>query len=442
MKFAGKTFITLLSGIILGSVLLSLVYLLPLGSIRESAARSLPTLEEEGIYPQILIPSLNTWLDNYTDAVMLDLASYDGAKGIVGAMDSQMSYGSGTAADPIEALKDSLEEKVDVPRTYERYWHGYLVLLKPLMYSGVDYDGIRAINAFAQAVLLLVVCVVFIIKRIAALLPPLLAALLSVEFFIFPFSMQFSSMFYIGLLASLFIAFQPSFLRKRQNAVLLFLTVGMVTNYVDFLTYPIFALGIPAVTYLYLYGPRNSWKRNAGTALLLIVAWFIGYGGMWVGKWLLASLVLQENVFANALAAISFRTSMSGEDSSAFSWSNLVQKLLEHLLEPEVFWPVILISAGCIMFFGIRIRNRKAGPIPARHILGEFAPYAIIAAIPILWLMVIPNHAFIHNWMTYRNLSVCIYALLGGIMYVSARIGRDNATSLDTEKPDLVKQSF
>ena len=420
-RFAFKAAAMLLAGVVMGALLLSLAYLLPLGPIRESAERSLPTLKEEGVHPQKLASSLNSVLDNFTDATMLDLASYDGEGGIAGALRSQRAYRSGAASDPIEALEASLEVTSSSSSDYTRYWHGYLVLLKPLMCIGLDYDGIRVLNAVGQTLLLLSLVAVLVIKRKAQLLPPLLVVLLCIEVFVVPFSLQYSSAFYLGFGSTLVVAWQPAFLRKRHHAILFFLAIGMLTSYIDFLTYPVFTLGIPAATYLYLNASRDDAKRSLAIVLSLVLAWFAGYGAMWAGKWLLASIVLHENIFADALASMSFRTSLQDGQSNAIGWGRLAKSLLIHYRESEILLPVIAALVGYGVLLAGKIVRYKKASVAVRELLAALCPYAIIFAVPMAWFVAVPNHTLIHNWMTYRGLSVCVYVLLVGFLHASGK---------------------
>lgn len=417
VKLISKAAALLLLGVALGAILLSLAYLLPLEPIRESAERSLPTLKEEGVHPKKLTFSLNSVLDNHTDATMLDLASYDGEGGIVGALRSQRAYRSGATSDPIEALEASLEGVSSDSQDYMRYWHGYLVLLKLLMCVGLDYDEIRVLNAVGQTFLLLSFVVVLIVKRKAALLPPLLVVLFCIEFLVVPFSLQYSSAFHLGLVSALVVALRPAFLRKRCNVILFFFAIGMLTSYVDFLTYPVFTLGIPATTYLYLNTFCDDAKQNLTIALSLVLAWFAGYGFMWGGKWLLASMVLHENVFVDAFASMSLRTSMQDGRSNAIGWGQLAKSLLIHYCEPEVFLPILASLAGYGVALVSKIVRCENASAAIRDAMAVLCPYAVIFAVPITWLFAMPNHAFIHNWMTYRGLSVCVYALLVGSLH-------------------------
>ena len=75
----------------------------------------------------------------------------------------------------------------------------------------------------------------------------------------------------------LLVRFQSRF--EKDGVVLFFLGTGMVTSYVDFLTYPLITFGLPCVLWLMLEKDR---QKNALLLLVqLALAWGIGYAGMW-----------------------------------------------------------------------------------------------------------------------------------------------------------------
>ena len=78
MKKTLFTYITaFLCSVIGGSFLLAAAYALPQRSIDKHVEESVAVLTEEGNYPVETPGILGTMRDNYTDAIMLNMASYD-----------------------------------------------------------------------------------------------------------------------------------------------------------------------------------------------------------------------------------------------------------------------------------------------------------------------------------------------------------------------------
>lgn len=145
-----KTMMLLISCIALGTILLLLVYSIPVVQIDHNVRTSAVTLEEEGVFP-----SLTKWctsqLDNYTDSTMMLNAAYDGEEAVL--EQALMVYSKRIEGLNLQEsivqyyLRGGVEEAKRIP--YARYWHGYLVFLKPLL-CFMEYRHIRIVNLIIQ----------------------------------------------------------------------------------------------------------------------------------------------------------------------------------------------------------------------------------------------------------------------------------------------------
>lgn len=118
----------------LGISLLSLVYLLPVQLIQQHVEQSIELYKEQGEYPLFLSWDYSTRKDNFTDMLMLEKAAYNETKNPFGAallIPSPRYTAHPETIDRHEQVINS--EPGDLPQnTCARYWHGYLVILKPL----------------------------------------------------------------------------------------------------------------------------------------------------------------------------------------------------------------------------------------------------------------------------------------------------------------------
>ena len=76
---------------------------------------------------------------------------------------------------------------------------------------------------------------------------------------------------------------------------LLFLVAGMLTVYLDFLSTETLTLLIPLLFVLRIR-EHDKCLDNGGFAIKNAVLWLVGYAGMWASKWLIASIILKQNV--------------------------------------------------------------------------------------------------------------------------------------------------
>lgn len=243
--------------ICVGTVGLFLAYQLPEKPIAQTVQKSLPVLKEEQQYP-IILDSENGIRDNFTDALMLNTAAFDAD----GSLRSALSGTRGIPKDiefetQIQCLDMVLSGEFELlTNDYFRYWHGYLVFLKPLLFLGLDLYAIRILQSiFAIA---LVLANVFLMhKRNASLpVPPFLAMLICTMSFIGPLSLQYSNVLNVSLIANASVIALAPQLQKTQWLVFAFTIIGAATSYFDLLTYPIMALGVPLISWLFVSRSR------------------------------------------------------------------------------------------------------------------------------------------------------------------------------------------
>ena len=152
--------------------LLLAAYALPGERVRQHVYDSARTIQNEGLYPEYLNFKLFQ-MDNYTDTIMLtEAASADEAPPLT-AMMTNTAYN----VDNFETLAEDLQwyiekdlstgaQRTDAPAltpfSYARYWHGYLIWLRPLLLV-TTITGVRIVQ---YAVLLaLLAAVLWLLRR-------------------------------------------------------------------------------------------------------------------------------------------------------------------------------------------------------------------------------------------------------------------------------------
>src|SRR3989344_2108857 len=137
-----------LTAVVLGTAffaMLVLVCTIPSSVINSTLSDSVATLKKEGLYPSVGFPWRKIVLDNFPDSVMLNIAySVDSSDPVRSAIRTVQFDGDDNAADQILNL-EKLNKKQNIHETvYERYWHGYLVFLRPLL-AITSYAGVRIV---------------------------------------------------------------------------------------------------------------------------------------------------------------------------------------------------------------------------------------------------------------------------------------------------------
>jgi len=409
----------LIAGILIGALLLTAVYTLPLDNIKKNVQKSAATVESEGSYPFLYSNWRSMRLDNFTDSIMLLIASYNGDQGVVkNAMLS--TYIRFVDLDPAEGLvkwSTGITDGIET-HSYSRYWHGYLVWLKPLL-EIMEYQQIRIVNTVGQILLVLAVLIVMMIRDWKRLILPFLIVYLFLTPIALFRSFQFSWIFYVFSISSLVLLLRFDKLSRRNSFYLLFMITGMATSYVDFLTYPLITLGVPLVIYLVLRRHRTM-RQGVGDVIWLAIAWGIGYVGMWAGKWALCTLLTDSNVILSVKDNISSRMSFSYVEAvldnyeEDFNLVDIVKRNIEAYNQWLYMGPFLLCLLGYMLKYGKeRVSTLNRSLAVNTHWLGAAAvPLLLVALSPLAWFFVASNHTYIHYWYAHRTLAISAFAVL------------------------------
>ena len=402
IKLFKKIIFILFGSILLGGVLLTIVYILPVNTMEDHVTSSINIFVTESVYPQQIQGYKTTQLDNETDAIMLLGAIYENKE--LNPLQKAMAVPHATlegVSSLCITLKNILwdRQEADGFSYYDRYWHGYMLYLKPLLLV-MDYGDIRMFNMIIQLNLLLLLSVEMVKKKLHIYIPALILTLAVLNPTAISMSLQFSAIYYIILISLIILLRYKDILIKDDKLYIFFLMIGIAVAYFDFLTYPVAAFGIPAILTMIIYD--GNWKEKIKTVILLGICWVIGYLGMWAGKWVISSIVLNKNVFVEAFSRITVHSSetyMEGVNIGAFGalWKN-VKVLLK--------WPYFLMGFFFLVYYLRKIvcNFKFTGLI-------QCTPFVITCFIPCIWIMILSSHSAWCYWYTYRNLSASVFSV-------------------------------
>lgn len=302
-----------------------------------------------------------------------------------------------------------VEDDKEPNQEYLRYWHGSMSIIRPLL-TILNIEQIYLLNGlllFSLAIILFVI----IFKRNRKLSIIYAISMLMIAFPIVPFCLEYSWTFYIMLITSIIALCIEKQGDNKLN--LLFLISGMLTCFLDFLTTELITLFVPLVFVLIIRRQENRLTKFRQGLTLVIkasVLWSIGYVGMWLAKWVLASIILGINamdyVFSRMklrINGVSFLIPYSemfkdsiGKNLSIVFPLNLIYKYLTLIIIPAVLG--ILIS----LFADWKNLNKKWFALLL--ILIAFTPY--------LRYLILANHSFFHSFFTFRAQIITIIALI------------------------------
>lgn len=364
--------------------LLAASCLLPAATINRHAVTYELAITAEGFYP---VPLLETWeakqwgegtVDNYTDYVMIENAK--------------------THEAPI------LQRILTVG--YERYWHGYLVFLRGALLFTDKY--IRQIDSLIFFTLLFVSLLVTVKKTNVFLAFSILLCCIMSSLVIVPLSMHFSHVYWIMFLSITILLWKFQYFSSNVTSLwIAFMTIGAVTNYIDFLTTPLITLGIPLMVF---YTALLQHAQNAMPTTKLLfqrlvcpsIAWGIGYAVTWCSKWVISIAVLGFGSWETTLKSIILR--LNGDETQTINRAKMLANNIEIMFSK---FHVFLFVTVVLIFIVFIFLGRNSNILKR-----QLCPLLCFVIVPYLWYIVMANHSQVHCWFTYRTQIVAVFSIL------------------------------
>ena len=405
------------------SVLFALVFLLagaclPQEPIDANVLRSAEAMLEDGDYPVIADKAYAAMLDVTTDALILAESKATS----ISQWDSILSnplYEQGEGGTVEQLYRYASGENRDVSRYYVQYWMGFRPVMR-LLLTFLDYYQIIRYVAFAFFVLLAaVMCSVanHTDTKTAFLFA---LSIILVRPHIISVSLQFSCCFFIAFLAMLMV---PWIHRHREWEGLFFLELGIATMYFDFYTTPIITFGLPMI-YLYAIRAAEAKPTCLGCIGKNALSWSLGYGGMWLAKLLLTSLLTDADGIGTGMTSFMGRIGITKTPGLEAYYNPIVAlRTVAKSLYSDQQGKLILAAACAVlmMLLAVRFLRCKCG---LRDLLCHKG-LIVIAALPLIWFMAAAQPTGNHHWFQYRGIAVTFWA---GFLYLQALLARPRNT--------------
>jgi hypothetical protein len=315
---------------------------------------------------------------------------------------------------------------------YWRYWHGYQVISRPVLYFG-DIYALRTVTflLFCSSCWLFVECIgaragvaYARIALLSLLAIPLYSALFLVDnglVWVLGFS---------GASAALAMAQGHKRLFARVH-LHFFFGMGMLASFVDMLSAPLLTLSIPLLA---LYW-ANAWPGGSGSRpvwvsiVMMATFWLAGYGLCWATKWLIVIAIFNGDV-ATVTTALSHRI-YGGLDGDEAIQPTALMSIVSNLKECQIgIW---IVGAFLGVLFWRLPRSGRRHPISPPD-LGHGLAGSLLFLLPFVWMAVLQNHSTVHSFFV-AQIFYPSFALVLGLIY---GIARDIAANREIIDPAAV----
>ena len=323
-----------------------------------------------------------------------------------------------------DSLRDTVYNGKEANLEYVRYWHGSAAVVR-ILHLFLNIRQIYILHATLLVLLTGVLLTMLITKGMRPEAVALGAGMIGINVWFVPMSLEYYWTFLCMLAASILVI---RWMEKGKEHRLwtLFLATGMLTAYLDFLSTETITLTVPLLLAFRYEAKKagenaekhpaagkaqstNEKKEHAGMLhrirrpFGMCVFWGIGYVGMWVLKWILASYITCENVLPYVKGHVEERIGSGiAAESLPFYLIRTIRRNLSCLF-PAGYGPAGVAATATILlivcYIGFVYYNKENG----KKKLIENAPvYILIMMIPYVRYLVLHNHAFLHCFFTYR----------------------------------------
>lgn len=398
--------------------------LIPSNWMKDNVVKSSEILKTEGEKKCINIGYKDVYMFLFTDALMINTAySIDSNSPVESALldrknyipgqtlivHKDQQYNLGASKNYVDAYGNvfqtaelyGLMHGEDITDSYEyaRYWHGYLVILRPLLVL-TSYKEIRITLLVLMIALVGFMMYLLTKKSNIKIAIIFLLGLFFANVFIATQSFNEIIVFFIAIISSIYLLLKKD---VDKNIGINFLVIGSVTAFMDLLTEPLVTLGIPLAVYFLLTEKKNKMiKENIITFIKLCVCWAIGYGLTWATKWIITSIICNRSMIQNAIIQAKYRT-----ENQSISYVKVLERNLSFL---SYFIPFISIAiAGTYTIIRLIINRNEKFNIKKNVQIA--LPYLFIGILPFAWYSVLKQHSMIHSFFTYRILCITVICL-------------------------------
>ena len=410
-----KYFFTFIFLIILFNILLFATSLIPSEWIKENVFQSSNILNKQGNY-YILNEHLMVANDNFTDSLMINMAySIDNYHPISSYMLGMKNYSKYTTRvipsiqgelkslnetenfdnsyNPTRELSLFLNGHIYTAIEYTRYWHGFLVFLRPLLLI----FNISEIRIFLTIIFIyLFIRLFYLLKKEINFKIMLLwfISFLSIYIFFIGYSLECAPIFILSIISCIILLKKHGYIK---NFYMYIFIISCIANFIDFLTVPLISLALPLFIFLlYLY--KNEKNISVNNCIYIIfkssIIWLVGYSITWITKWILVDILFNRNSFIEGITQVLYRSKSSNSVMKNINIFNTVSKLLK----PRIYF----ILFNIIVLSIIQLKQRKSFFIKTEKLI-LILPFLLLSLFPIIWYFVLANHTIIHTYFIFRH---------------------------------------
>lgn len=377
--------------------------------------------ENEDEFYQLVKDDRATEIHNYADVITMNIMySIDGEKLWDELMMSPFySDNANKEYQMISLLQERIEEEKPADTIYDRYWHGMMLVLRPL-FCFFTITQIRVLMLVILTGLLALLSVGLWKKGLKVFAVSLWAAAFASEYFMVAFCIEYQPTWLIMLLISLA---AQKFYQRPDIIMGLAVTSGVCCAFFDFLTTETIAIVIPLGIVLCLWNQKGllkSFKQGISFIFSCSIAWGVVYAITLMVKWMLSSIAFGEERFSQAIRMILYRQGAEIVQDTETAYPQAVTAVLTNIRLLFGFSDkvsiggmlaivlIVIAVVACVIYL-----FRKKG---CDCVLS--ALLFILGCVPLVRMMILNNHSLGHSFFVYRALFATLVCMITAFVSV------------------------
>ena len=294
LKIIVKTILTVILTIFVCVALLVTTACIPKSMIQKQSEVSAEYFATKSPFQVLIGDYINSMQDNYSDTVLCNITyCIDTQKPFKSVIEAK--YAQEPNQENYEGYRKVVRGETEANVEYGRYWHGTMVLLRPMMMFSIKI--IRVL--FGTVIILLQALIVFILSKRGhiSFCGCYILSFILVQPWMFLTSLEYSTAFLTATIVELAILMKKK--KTDIETMPFFAAVGVITFFVDFLTTETLTFTLPMMILLI---ENNGIERKYRYILKNGVCWIAGYLGMFITKVLFLLAISGKEVAESSIA--------------------------------------------------------------------------------------------------------------------------------------------
>lgn len=363
----------------------------------------------------------------YADAILLNIIYYIDTNNPIESIMEAKYYSEDGRKQITYDFNKMIDEQHEANVQYIRYWHGSMSIIRPLL-TFLNLNQIYILNAIILLIGTIILVSIFIKYKLKELIVAYILGLIMCTVLVVHFCLEYYWTFLIMTIVSIL---SIILYKKEKKLNILFMITGIITCYFDFLSTEIITILVPVLIILTIGYKENKIKNFKSGFKFLVISilfWSIGYVGMWISKWILASIILKINALDYVINDMLFRINGTGNSEITIleGATNLPLRAIDKNIRtifPIQFLinqKILSLIIFCIVIAEIIfVRKKEIKKLWFSGLL------LIISMIPYIRYFLLASHSFTHYYFTFRAQIVTIIGIVLAIRYsIDERIAK------------------